>query len=256
MKKVMMMAVAAATFACNAALMPVACAECGASGSSECDTIVFKVTGSGKAVATDKGYKTVKQLKVKKGALALFGAYCSLTDTCCYETGMFYATIKVGKKSVHVAQEVELGVWSLFGKNLESTRAVNLKRCKTYKLESALYVEGVDGTYITDDSEIEDLTFAASAFGKIEVGVPKLKKQKGCSTCTEVCTDCTPVYTPKKYSGWFVGKYACVGPEDCFMCDCSNTDVFGGTWKAAYTSKVITDAGARQLAGVDISDDL
>lgn len=256
MKKVMMMAVAAATFACNAALTPVACAECGASGSSECSTIVFKVTGSGKAVASEGGYKTVKQIKIKKGALALFGAYCSLTDTCCYETGTFYATVKVGKKSIAIAQEVELGVWSLFGKNLENSRTTNLKRGKTYKLDSALYVEGVEGAYATDDSEIEDLSFVASAFGKFEVSIAKAKKQKSCSTCEEVCPDCTPVYAPKKYSGWFVGKYSCVGPEDCFMCDCSNTDVLGGTWKAAYTSKVTTDAGARQLAGVKISDDL
>ena len=103
MKKLMTFAAAAAmTVVGNAAsLLPGACVDCGggALAPTDCDTIVFKVTGSGKAV-TDKGeYKTVASLKIKKGALALEGTVCTDTGACCYDTGYFFATVKVGTLS-------------------------------------------------------------------------------------------------------------------------------------------------------------
>ena len=55
--------------------------------------------------------------------------------------------------------------------------------------------------------------------------------------------------------GWFVGIYPCVNEENCFMCDCPDTDIFGGTWKAVYQKKVTTDAGAQKIAGVKFASD-
>ena len=63
------------------------------------------------------------------------------------------------------------------------------------------------------------------------------------------------VGTPKTYTGWFVGTYPCVNEEDCFLCDCTDTDVFGGTWKAVYQSKYTTHLEAMALAGVAFDDE-
>lgn len=260
MKKMITAVIACATmFASNGALNPSPCVDCGGGivEASECDVVVFKVTGSGKAVLAKDGYKTVGSMKIKKGALALVGAFCSSTGACCYDTGMFYATVKAGKRTILIAQEVTPSVWSLFGKNLQAVRTGRVKKGKKYDLDTALFIDG-DGDVLTDDDNIEDFQFAAAAFGKFNVEISKGSK-KSTSSCYEdvSCPECTPVYTPKKYSGWFVGKYACIGEEDCFLCDCANTDVFGGTWKASYMSKHTTLAKASALAGVklDIDED-
>ena len=53
-------AAAAMTFAAQAGFSVKPCEGCGASGKSDCDVAVFKVTGSGKAVVPTSGdYKTV-----------------------------------------------------------------------------------------------------------------------------------------------------------------------------------------------------
>ncbi len=261
MKKLMIVAAAAAmTFVGNALLLPQDCPECGATtpGEQDCDTVVFKVTGSGKAVADKGDYKTVETLKIKKGALALEGSLCAETGACCYEGGNFYATIKVGKKTFGLAAPVELGVWSVFGKDLEKSRnyMTSIKPGKKVTLDSALFVTSSEAVVDEDsDVNLDEFAFWASAFGKVEMKVTANKK--GSTAYCEKAPDegCDPVYTPKTYNGWFVGTYPCVGEEDCFLCDCTDTDVFGGTWKAVYQSKYTTDAAAAKLAGVDISED-
>lgn len=251
-----MVAVACAMITSNAALTPTECINCGSGTEevSECDTIVFKVKGSGKAVVTKGDYKTVKTIKIAKGALALTGTLCAATGICCYDSGMFFATVKTGNRVIKIAQEITPSVWSVFGKNLDNVRAGAVKKGKTYKLDSALFVESESDAYV-DDSNIEDLQFAASAFGTVNVSISKGSK-KSSSSCspTVECAECTPTYKLKTYSGWFVGKYACIGEEDCFLCDCADTDVFGGTWKAIYTSKYTSMSQASEYAGVNIND--
>ena len=255
MKKLMMVAaVAAMSFVGMAAgsLQPQACEECGSS-SSDCDVIVFKVTGSGKAVVVKSDYKEVGALKIKKGALALVGELCEATGICCYSEGYFFAKIKAGKATFDMASYLELGVWSVFGKNLDKIRSGDVKPGKTYKLDSALYISSaagdteVDGDTVVDAESIE---FYASAFGTVNV-----KISKGTSGTCNPKGPCDPTYTPKSYSGWFVGKYACLGEEDCFLCDCADTDVFGGTWKATYQKSKNSVAAAARLAGVSITED-
>jgi hypothetical protein len=252
MKKLMIVAaVAAMTFVSEAAgLKPTPCENCGYNNTS-CDVVVFKVTGSGKAVVVKSDYKEVGSLKIKKGALALVGTYCEPNDSCCYDAGMFYATIKAGKSTFKLASEITPGVWSVFGKKLDQIRGGDYKQGKTYKLDSALFVESAGNDYIEGDVDVEGLYFAASAFGKVSVKISKDGKSSSCNPTT----GCTPTYTPQSYSGWFVGKYACVGEEDCFLCDCTDTDVFGGTWKASYKSSAKTDGAAQRLAGVSYSED-
>ena len=254
MKKLMTFAaVAAMTYVGSAVtLSPSVCENCGAYGISDCDVIVFKVTGSGKAVVPKSGYKTAASLKIKKGALALEGEYCALTDTCCYETGWFYATLKAGKRTIQLATPVDVKVWSLFGKNLDRARAyrTSIKKGKSVCLESALYVEAVDDSaFWAGDVDLEDagvFKFYASAFGKVDM---KVSNGNGNGYCDEA-KGCDAIYTPKSYSGWFVGYYDCVGMEDCFRCECEAIDIFGGTWKAKFNKKVQSTSGAASLAGV------
>lgn len=249
MKKLMIIAAAAAmTFAGEAALKPTKCENCGAA--SGCDVVVFKVTGSGKAVVVKDDYKAVGSIKIKKGALALTGTLCEADGLCCYEEGMFYATIKASKKTFKLASVIVPGVWSVFGKNLDKIRSLDVKEGKSYKLDSALFIESQGEDYIDGDADVDELYFAASAFGTVNVKISKA----GGSSCNPT-TGCDPTYIPKSYSGWFVGKYACVGEEDCFLCDCADTDVFGGTWKASYKASAKSEAAAASLAGVSIDDD-
>lgn len=249
MKKMMIIAATVAmTFASQAltALKPEECLGCGG-GSGDCPWVVFKVTGSGKAVVGAKkgDYKKVGSLKIRKGALALEGQYCAATDSCCYDSGWFYATIRAGKVSFKLASEVEVGVWSVFGKHLEKVRGLDVKQGKTYKLDSALFIASAGATYV-DDGDLDDLSFWASALGKVNVKISKGSSSSNCSPTK----GCTPEYIPKKYSGWFVAQYACIGEEDCFLCTCVDTDIAGGTWKATYKSGTKTQSGAMRLAGV------
>lgn len=254
MKKIMT-AVAAMTFACGAALTPVECENCGANApESECETVVFKVTGSGKTVISMGDYKTVSALKIAKGALALTGTLCASTGACCYDSGMFYATVKVDKSVFKVAIEVTPAVWSVFGANYDRYLTKNCKQGKTYKLDSALCIESEGNAEVWGNDDIEDIEFAANAFGKINMMFTKEKKIAKSSCSAEYTPGCEPVLTPKSYSGWFTGKINCIGPESCFLCDCADTDIFGGTWKAVYMSKIKTDAGARKHAGIPSID--
>lgn len=258
MKKFMIATAAAAmTVAASAALNPVICENCGASGSENgpCETVVFKVTGSGKAVVNNGDYKKVEKLKIKKGALALEGTICESTGACCYDGGYFYATIKAGKKTFALASPVELVVWSVFGKNLEKARnwETSIKPGKSVCLDSALFVTSEEAVYEESEVDLSEFAFWASAFGKVDMKVTSMKTKN--AYCVKSETGCDPIFTPKSYSGWFVGIYPCVNEENCFMCDCPDTDVFGGTWKAVYQKKVTTDAGAQKIAGVSFSEE-
>jgi hypothetical protein len=247
--------VAAMAFAGNAALAPQPCENCGAgSASGDCPTVVFKVTGSGKAVVAKDDYKTVSTLKIKKGALALEGEICQATGACCYGDGAFYATIKAGKKTFALAAPVELGVWSLFGKDLDKSRTfeTEVKKGKKVTLESALFVVCSEISDYDDEVDLDEFAFWASAFGKVEMKVTK--ESKSDAYCKKA-GECDPVYTPKTYNGWFVGTYPCVGEEDCFLCDCADTDVCGGTWKAVFQKKATTQAAAMKIAGVSFDSD-
>ena len=213
-------------------LKPIECPNCGA-GSSDCE-VVFKVTGSGKAVVSKTEYKEVGTLKISKGVLALTGTLCADTGICCFDSGVLEATVKAGKKSFEIESLVAPGVWSVFGKNLDKIRMGDVKPGKSYKLDSALFISsGAGDTIIDGDADVEEDTieYYASAFGKVNI-----KIAKGTSGTCNPTAPCDPEYTPKSYSGWFVGLYACIGEEDCFLCDCSDTDVFGGTWKATFKS--------------------
>lgn len=212
-------------------LKPIPCPDCG-EGPGGCEA-VFKVTGSGKAVISKDDYKEVGTIKIKKGALALTGTLCEATGICCFDAGILEATVKAGKKTFEIASEVTPDVWSVFGKNLDKIRSGDVKPGKSYKLDSALFITAAAGdSYIVDgeaDVEEDTIEYYASAFGKVNV-----KISKGTSGTCNPTAPCDPTYTPKSYSGWFVGKYACIGEEDCFLCDCADTDVFGGTWKATF----------------------
>lgn len=274
----------AATTTSSLVLKTTQCINCGYTtkgGDLDCQTVVFKVTGSGKA-ALDKGsYKTVGSIKIKKGALAIVGDKCLDDGRCCYERGIFFAKIKAGKKTFDLMSPINVKVWSIFGKNLEKARnwETSIKPGKSVCLDSALFIttpwqadcvfdEYTLLTYLdwdgdvalADLDDIDDWTsdvdvdtkpqfaFWASAFGKVDWKVTSMKESK--KYCKNTSTGCEPIITPKTYSGWFVGTYLCVNAENCFMCDCPDLDVFGGTWKAVYQKKVTTISGAMNLAGV------
>lgn len=252
MKKLMIVAAAAVMTLVSEAgsLKPQACPDCGISV-SDCDVVVFKVTGSGKAVVVKNDYKAVGALKIKKGALALTGTECEATGICCYDSGYFFATLKAGTSTFTLASEIEPTVWSVFGKNLDLIRAGDFKPGKSYNLDSALFIESQGSDYVEGDVFVDDLYFAASAFGTVGVKITK----DGSSASCNPTKGCDPIYTPKNYSGWFVGKYACVGEEDCFLCDCTDTDVFGGTWKATYQGSKKSLSAAMLLGGVSSLED-
>ncbi len=259
MKKLMIVAAAAAmTFAANAGLQWQVCENCGVGPEEgECDLVVFKVTGSGKAVTPKGDYKTVGKLKIKKGALALSGSLCESTGDCCYEAGRLFATVKAGKNTFGILAEVEVAAWSIFGKKLDKARAweSSIKKGKKVKLESALFISSADAFELAagDSADLETLSFWASAFGKVTFKVRGDKKGSN-SYCGPEDKPCEPIITPKDYKGWFVGLYNCVGEENCFLCDCTDTDVFGGTWKAKYQAKAVTTTAALKLAGLSAAD--
>lgn len=261
MKKLMIVAAAAAmTVAAKADLQWVSCPDCGKSSeAAECDYQVFKVTASGKAVVVKKDYKTVGKLKIKKGALALSGSIQCETGDCCYDAGTLFATVKAGSAKFKAAIPVEVPVWSTFGKKLSTVADSawkTLKKSKKVKLESALYIRGSE-IVVTDaddlDASFDEFTLEAAAFGKVNFKVYDSKSSK--TVCGKDDSECGYEIVPKKYKGWFVGTYTCVGEESCFACDCG-LDIYGGTWKASFSEKYSTDklTGAYKLAGVSSSD--
>lgn len=268
MKKVMIgAAVAAVAMAANAfTFVPEQCDE-PIDPVSECPTLVFKVTACGKTVQDvgDGAYKSVTTLKISKGALAfLAGEACSAdgeTANCCYDTANLYAKVKVGKKTYAMGLEaLEIAKWSVFGKNFEKAMnfMTSIKPGKSVSLESDLYIKGEDVGALFADDELEDtISLYATAFGSFKFKVSKAGKgSSSYCTPTEGAKGCDPIWTPKSYSGWFVGTRELVNDMyACFNCECGGYDLFGGTWKATYQAKYTTVAGAMALAGVAFDDD-
>ena len=225
----------------------------------ECPPMTFKLTANGKAVQDVKGeYKTVKTLKISKGALVMIpdddmAKNCGI---CCYATASILATVKVGSATHYVEiPEVDVTKWSIFGKDLEKVAnfLTEMKKGSTKTVESDLYLEADDNDVIfatDDDSFVSTVTFRAAAFGKMNA-----KNLKAGSTSNSYCVkpeqkECVLEFTPKSYSGWFAGNYdVCVNEDQlCFNCDCGEYDIFGGTWKAAYQAKATTEAAIYKLA--------
>ena len=267
MRKLMIAAAAAAMIGSAQALSfdPIDCTE-DVVNPETCPLVVYKLTASGKTVqdVDDGAYKAVATLKVSKGALAFnYNEACAEEGACCYDTARLYAQVKVGKTTTKVAvDDIAIGKWSVFGKNLDKALAyrTEIKKGKSVSLESDLelsfagsvyaYGEDEDGLAVWEEAD-DALAFQAVAFGKFTCKVEYTKASEDKSACDPVNKDesCEAVWTPGNYSGWFVGQRTLVNDEQaCFNCDCGEYDLFGGTWKATYQKKSVTDAAAQKLA--------
>jgi len=277
MKKLMIVASAMALAAVAEAGIAVKTVNCTTSTPSGCDQVVFKVTGSGKALDTvSKDYPTVGKLKVN-GWLVMFPEkYVDpvtgiASDDCCYPWYSLYLSARVGKNTTGLifagAGAEATDAWTVFGAKLadaeESVIGVTEKsKSKKFKLDSQLgisadYVGGnASGTlvYADDVAQINGaplVTFIATAFGKATWAT---KFKAACQKCDK------PTYegyelTFGTYSGWFAGFYVDQDgiDEECLTCACTDLGVFGGTWKAKYQTKVTTwQAAAADLFGAKV----
>jgi hypothetical protein len=252
MKKLMTIAAATALAAVAEAGIAVQSTNCTYNAKiTTCPDVVFKVTGSGKALDPfTKEYTTVSKLKVD-GYLVLFPDDSDGDGLCCYPTYSLYVTAKIGKSKtdlVFAGAGVEyVDAWTVFGKKLAAAEGgidSDKSKKKKYKLESQLgisadYVGGNNGgvLYYADDLDQNGATqplvsFFATSFGK----ATWMNAQKVCDC---VKKDESSEITPGNYSGWFAGVYQYLGiDEECLTCTCSDLGLFGGTWKAKYQSKI------------------
>ena len=232
MKKLMI--VAAVAMSAVVAQAKIALTNCHPVVSMDCPQIVFKVGASGKTVTvTDKDeytYKSVASLKVTKGALVLFGTAAG--DGCCYDTYSLYLNAKIGKATKKIALlQGDLEKWSVFGKNLEA--AMDAEKSKKYSLESDLGIWWDDDADDYFGDELTGLQFFATAFGKATYKFVAGKDEKGsCGVC--VPGQDTWDIVPGNYKGWFAGWFDLIEDGLCMNCQCSNNDIFGGTWTAKY----------------------
>ena len=261
MKKFMIVA-AAAALAANS--YGIAITNCHKSVTHECPEIVFKVTASGKTVVEatkgDNVYSTVTKFKVSKGTLVLFGEKTvdSLTgaEDCCYPTYSLYLPVKVGKTTYKYAflSVNPLTRWSIFGKNYDKLEtAMTSNKSKKVSLESDLgvFFTDLDSEYDEDAYDFDELTgvtLAAAAFGKASYKYSYSEKAaSGCSTSCTITESGN--LTPGNYSGWFAGYADC---EDatilCLNCECADVRIFGGTWKAKYSSSMSKADGWKAAA--------
>lgn len=258
MKKLMIAAaVAALVSAVNAAtLTPIDCVEDTPDGT--CDIQVFKLTASGKTVqdveTSSQSYKAVSTLKVSKGALAFFfDEGCAEEGACCYTEAALFATLKNGKKSYKVAIEgLEIGKWSIFGKNFEAKvrdYLHDMKKGSSVKVESDLFLTGED-LDVTDYDEdvIDTVSIWASAFGQMTAKLSKGKSGSNAYCDPEDEPECVLSFTPGTYKGWFVGTRELLSDGWCFNCACGEYDIFGGTWTATFQAKYNTVDGAQRVA--------
>lgn len=259
MKKLMFVAAAAAMTAgaYAAEFLPIDCLP--DVEVSECPVMTFKLSATGKAVQDIKGeYKTVKSLKINKGALVMLPDEAMAQDCgiCCYATATILATVKIGSATHYVEiPEVDVTKWSIFGKDLNTVAnfLTDMVKGSTKTLESDIYLEADDTDVLfagDDDSLISTVTFRAASFGKMTA-----KNLKAGAVSNKYCVkptkkECVLEFTPKTYCGWFAGNYdVCVQDDQlCFNCDCGEYDIFGGTWKAIYQAKATTEAAIYKLA--------
>jgi hypothetical protein len=255
MKKLMTIAAATALAAVAEAGIAVQGINCNYTGTAAgiCPEVVFKVTGSGKALDPfNKTYTTVSKLKVD-GYLVLFPNDDDGDGICCYPTYSLYITAKIGKYERGIifagAGTENVDAWTVFGKKLNAMEDYTdngKSRKKKYKLESQL---GVSANYTSANQYsggtilyVDDLTgntipgiaFFATSFGKAT--------WKNWSVYCDKCTKLRDgsEFTPGNYSGWFAGVYDAQDPIDevCLTCTCTQLGLFGGTWKAKYQSKI------------------
>jgi hypothetical protein len=253
MKKLMTIAAATALAAVAEAGIAVQTVNCNYTPNTKsCGDVVFKVTGSGKALdPVSKEYTTVSKLKVD-GYLVLFPDDSDNDGICCYPTYSLYVTAKIAKNKVGLifagAGAEAVDAWTVFGKKLAAAEGgidSDKSKKKKYKLESQL---GVSANYTTangysagtlvyaDDVEAQNsvpaIAFFATSFGK----ATWMNAQKVCD-CVKKSEDSE--ITPGNYSGWFAGVYEFAGiDEECLTCTCTDLGLFGGTWKAKYQSKI------------------
>jgi len=231
MKKLMIVAAAVALAAsAQAGIVVTNCAE---KASVECPNIVFKVTANGKIVdGVSESYKTVKKLKVSKGALVLWGTG---SEDCCYDYYSLYLPVKFGKTTYKIVVPQEaLDCWTIFGKKLGAIEEVS--KNKKFKLESEIGLSYADDAALGDDLEEDvELAFIATAVGKVTYKYTAEKEGKT-TNCQVGCIPASYDVIPGNYSGWFAGFYPAEGEEFCLTCSCNELDVYGGTWKAKYNS--------------------
>jgi hypothetical protein len=282
MKKLMIVTAAVALAAVAEAGIAVKTINCTNPGSKPgCDQVVFKVTGSGKALdPVTKDYLSVGKLKVN-GWLVMFPAeYVDpatqiATGDCCYPTYSLYVSAKVGKNTTNLifagADTEPIDAWSVFGAKLSDaeTSIATLdekSKSKKFKLDSQLgisadYVGGnASGTLVyAEDIAANDgepyVTFIATAFGKATWNT---KFKAACQKCDKPSYEGYDL-TFGTYSGWFAGFYLAQDglDEECLTCACTDLGLFGGTWKAKYQTKISTwEAAAADLFGAKALADL
>ena len=257
MKK-LMIATAAMAFAA-VAQAGIVVTNCDPIVKSECPALVFKVTASGKATdAYSKDYTSIGKFKISNGALVMWPTQVAEGE-CCYPAYSLYAEVKIGKVSYDIiVPQTAIDSWTLFGKNQDAAYEAILgdaTKSKSYKLDSQLGISAAVGDIVDVDSDPENLgdtfdaAFIATAFGKGTVKV-NYKKAK-CNSCFGP-TPASQSYeiVPGNYSGWFAGLFAGTNSDLCFVCLCSDINVFGGTWKAKYDKKTTTwQAAASRVFG-------
>lgn len=258
MKKLMIVAaVAALVSAVKAAtLTPIDCVEDPEPGS--CDIQVFKLTASGKTVqdieTSSASYKAVSNLKVTKGALAFFfDEGCAEEGACCYTEAALFATLKNGKVTRKVAVEgLEIGKWSIFGKNFEAKvrdYLHDMKKGSSTKVESDLFISGEDLEVVDyEEDAIDEISIWASAFGQMTAKLSKGKAGNDAYCDPEDDPGCVLSFVPGTYKGWFVGQRVLLSDGWCFNCQCGEYDIFGGTWTAVFQAKYNTVDGAQRVA--------
>jgi hypothetical protein len=235
---------------------------------SDCPALVFKVTANGKATdAYSKDYTSVGKFKISNGALVMWPKDADNNpDTkgdCCYPMYSLYAEVKVGKATYNVlVPQTPIDSWTLFGKNQDEVYDAilgNSTKNKTYKLDSQLGISASvpagDEIWLADTiggtDEVDDFAnaaFIATAFGK---GTVKVNYKRTCDKCTATPSE-TKGYEiiPGNYSGWFAGLFEGTNADLCFVCECTDINVFGGTWKAKYDKKTTTwQAAASRVFG-------
>jgi len=258
MKKLMVVAAAAAAsyVACAAQSIK---KDCYTTPTDEgCPAIVFKLTASGKVTADMGDYKSVKALKISKGALILLPGDSASEDACCYDYVTIAAQVKANKTTYKLAiLDQEITKWSVFGKNL--AKAEELDAGKSTTLETDLGFAVADDAEVLqfDDNEnaVTGVSLWATGFGTMKYALSKATSNK--SVCNPKSTDpCLPVMTWKNYKGWFAGSFDLVNDNGwCATCECPEKDLFGGTWTATFQKKLTSAAAAvKNVFGVAYED--
>lgn len=236
-----MMIIAAVAVTAIAANAGQSITNCFGGTSKGCDAIGFKLTASGKTVQTletksGDEYKTVKALKISKGALVMPQMDAPDAPTnCCTDTAILMAQVVIGKDKYYVAEDAPLLKWSIFGKDFETAINGEMKPGASKTLETDLGFQVAGGVIYDADGDDTGLTYdiTAVAFGTMKYAMSKAKENNNCNGDDQL--ECIPVLTWKTYNGWFAGQRDVTSYSfACATCECGDTDLVGGTWKAVY----------------------